>query len=65
MRAVVFDIGGVLEITPDLGFEKKWGQKLNLKSGELNDRVGNAWEGGSTGAISIEQVHNNIGEIKK
>jgi FMN phosphatase YigB (HAD superfamily) len=39
IRAIVFDIGGVLEFTPDLGLDTKWDQKLNLKSGELNERL--------------------------
>jgi putative hydrolase of the HAD superfamily len=62
IKAIVFDIGGVLEITPDLGLDKKWEQKLNLKSGVLNQRLGDVWRGGSIGTISIEQVHQGIGE---
>jgi len=63
IRAIVFDIGGVLEITPDLGLDNKWEQKLNLKPGELNQRLSQVWNGGSIGTISIEQVHQSIGEI--
>jgi putative hydrolase of the HAD superfamily len=63
IRAVVFDIGGVLELTPDLGLDKKWEQKLNLKTGELNERLAHVWRGGSIGTISLEQVHQSIGEI--
>jgi putative hydrolase of the HAD superfamily len=63
IRAVVFDIGGVLEITPDLGLDKKWEQRLGLKPGELNERLGDVWRGGTLGTISIEQVHRSIGEI--
>jgi len=33
IRAIVFDIGGVLEITPDLGVNAKWEQQLRLKPG--------------------------------
>jgi epoxide hydrolase-like predicted phosphatase len=62
IRAIVFDIGGVLEITPDLGLDKKWEQKLNLEPGELNQRLSDVWRGGSIGTISIEQVHRQIGE---
>ncbi len=63
IRAIVFDIGGVLEITPSLGIDKKWEQKLNLKLGELNQQLSDVWRHGSIGTISIEQVHKNIGEI--
>lgn len=61
IKAIVFDIGGVLEITPDLGLSTKWEQKLNLKAGELDQRLHDVWAGGSVGSISIEQVHTKIG----
>lgn len=63
IKAIIFDIGGVLEITPNLGLDKKWEKKLNLKPGELNERLGDVWRGGSLGTISIEQVHQSIGEV--
>jgi hypothetical protein len=34
-RAVVFDIGGVLEFTPPLGMAEKWADQLGLAPGEL------------------------------
>ncbi len=61
IKAIAFDIGGVLEITPDLGLGKKWEQKLNLKPGELDQRLHDVWAGGSVGTITIEQVHAQIG----
>jgi hypothetical protein len=33
IRAVVFDIGGVLEITPRTGWDEKWEARLHLKPG--------------------------------
>lgn len=63
IRAVIFDIGGVLELTPDLDVDKKWEAKLRLKSGELNERLGDVWKKGSLGTISLEQVHENIAQI--
>jgi hypothetical protein len=33
IRAVVFDIGGVLEITPDLGITRQWETRLGLAAG--------------------------------
>ncbi len=63
IKAIVFDIGGVLEITPDLRLGKKWEQKLNLKPGELDQRLHAVWAGGSIGTITIEQVHTQMGEI--
>jgi len=63
IKAIVFDIGGVLEITPNLGVDSKWEKQLHLEPGELNKRLGQVWKGGSIGTISIEQVHKSIGEI--
>jgi hypothetical protein len=36
IRAVVFDIGGVLEITPDLGVTELWETRLRLPAGEIH-----------------------------
>lgn len=63
IRAIVFDIGGVLEITPDLGVTARWEQQLNLKPGELDARLMSVWKGGSIGTITEEEVHQSIGEI--
>ena len=63
IRAVVFDIGGVLEFTPRTGWVKKWEIQLNLKPGELDERLMNVWRDGSTGIISEEEVEKSVGEI--
>jgi len=57
IRAVVFDIGGVLEITPDLGVTRQWETRLGLPAGGLQERMREAWAGGSIGAISEHDVH--------
>ena len=62
IRAVVFDIGGVLEITPRTGWEGKWEARFQLKPGELNDRLRDVWRGGSIGEISEEEVEERVGE---
>jgi hypothetical protein len=52
IRAVVFDIGGVLEITPDTGMTEKWEARLHLKPGELNEQLMDVWkEGEDCGSI--------------
>jgi len=63
IRAVVFDIGGVLEYTPPTGMTEKWEQGLGLQPGELHDRLGGVWASGNVGAISEQQVHTRIGEL--
>jgi epoxide hydrolase-like predicted phosphatase len=56
VQAIVFDIGGVLEITPDLGVAATWESRLGLAPGELNQRMEDAWAGGSIGTISEAEV---------
>lgn len=57
IRAVVFDIGGVLEITPDLGVIPMWEARLGLPAGELSERMHDAFAGGSIGTITEDDVH--------
>ncbi len=63
IQAVVFDIGGVLEITPDLGVSGMWESRLGLGSGELNKRMFDIWRGGSIGTVSERDVHQAVSEI--
>jgi putative hydrolase of the HAD superfamily len=60
IRAVVFDIGGVLEITPDLGITGLWETRPGLRAGELNQRLHDAWAGGSIGTITEDDAHRAI-----
>ena len=63
MRAVVFDIGGVLEITPVTGWVEKWEARLHLNPGKLDERLMDVWRAGSLGTISEEEVEQRIGEV--
>lgn len=60
IRAVVFDIGGVLEITPDLGVERRWEARLGLSAGEMDQRLRDVWRDGSIGTITLDDVHQAI-----
>jgi hypothetical protein len=62
IQAVVFDIGGVLEVTLDLGVTGMWESRLGLAPGELNKRMHDAWRGGSIGTISEDEVHQALAE---
>jgi epoxide hydrolase-like predicted phosphatase len=62
VRAVVFDIGGVLEITPDLGVHRQWESRFGLRGGELRERMWDVWRGGSIGTVTLEQVHQALRE---
>jgi putative hydrolase of the HAD superfamily len=57
IQAVVFDIGGVLEITPSLGVAELWEARLGLPAGTINERMADVWSGGGIGAISEADVH--------
>lgn len=57
LHAVVFDIGGVLELTPPTGFRERWEQSLGLQAGELDERMYEVWRGGTVGTLTVEQVH--------
>jgi hypothetical protein len=61
IRAVVFDIGGVLEITPDLGVHRRWETRLGLPDGEILERMRDVWQGGSIGTITLDDVHDAPG----
>lgn len=63
IRAVVFDIGGVLEINPRTGWEETWEKRLHLKPGELNERLMDMWRAGSQGTISEADVERRVGEL--
>jgi epoxide hydrolase-like predicted phosphatase len=62
IRAVVFDIGGVLEITPDLGVDRRWETRLGLPDGEILARMRDVWQGGSIGTITLDDVHEALGD---
>src|SRR5262249_55289088 len=62
IRAVVFDIGGVLEITPDLGVVPMWETRLGLPAGELRERIHDAFMGGSIGTITEDDVDQALGD---
>src|SRR5262245_41696361 len=62
IRAVVFDIGGVLEFTPSTGWEEDWEQRLQLQPGAINERMMDVWEAGSIGTIAEEEVVQQVAE---
>jgi len=64
IKAVVFDIGGVLEITPRSlrDVSEAWESRLGLAPGELNERMADAWHGGGIGTVSEQEVHQALTE---
>lgn len=62
IRAMVFDIGGVLEITPELGWVAVWERKLQLRPGEIDERLMDVWRAGSLGTMTEDDVHYHVRE---
>lgn len=58
--AVVFDIGGVLEDTPDLGINQLWEARLGLARGELDVRLGDTWAASRLGTITESDVYDAV-----
>lgn len=65
LRAVVFDLGGVLELDVielvDHGLGTRWEARLDLPAGELEHRMQPLWRAGSVGACT-EEVHQGMRE---
>jgi epoxide hydrolase-like predicted phosphatase len=63
IRAVVLDIGGVLEITPQTGWMEKWEKLLHLKSGELEGQLERAWGDGALKERPEAELQKSLREI--
>jgi epoxide hydrolase-like predicted phosphatase len=55
VRAVVFDIGGVLEVTPPTGWQQRWSARLGLSDERFRSLLADAGRAGSLGHIDLEQ----------
>jgi hypothetical protein len=56
IRAVLFDIGGVLEVTPPTGWQQAWCDRLGIDGQEMLQRLGPIWRCGEVGKLSIEAI---------
>lgn len=63
VRAVVFDIGGVLEITPRTGATETWEGRFGLRPGELRERLRDVFDAGAVGTIPEREVRRRTGEL--
>lgn len=62
IRAVVFDVGGVLEVTGPTGHGERWEQAHGLAPGELDRRMADVWRAGSLGTMREDEVHAAMAE---
>ena len=63
IKAVVFDIGGVLEFNPDTGWRKKWQERLHLSIEDLDQRLKDMGRDGSLGTCSEAEWLDGLCEI--
>lgn len=65
MQAVVFDIGGVLEITPPTGWRDRWREQRGIRQEQFDGRLRDLARPGSVGEISyayyVDQVRARLG----
>ncbi|WP_369149194.1 HAD family hydrolase [Streptomyces sp. R44] len=57
---VIFDIGGVLELTPETGWVQRWEERLALPGGTVHQRMRDVWLAGSVGSIGERHVHEQV-----
>jgi putative hydrolase of the HAD superfamily len=62
IRAVVFDIGGVLEIVEESFLIQDWAARVGITAEEIGDRLDDVLAGGAIGTVTEEAVHEAISE---
>jgi epoxide hydrolase-like predicted phosphatase len=66
IRAVVFDIGGVLETTPDpqmRAMSARWDARLKRVPGDLDAKMAHLWQAGSLGHCTEADVTRGLREL--
>jgi putative hydrolase of the HAD superfamily len=56
VRAVVFDVGGVLEVNPATGWPERWAVRLGRSADELAERIERLWSGGDIGSATLTEI---------
>lgn len=62
IRAVVFDVGNVLELTEDNYPFDEWAARLGLTSEQFAQRTAGVFAGADIGAVTLDEVHKKLGE---
>jgi HAD superfamily hydrolase (TIGR01509 family) len=57
VRAVVFDVDGVLELCGPMDFDRRWEGRLGLPPGAIDAAMADVWAAGALGAVTEAQVH--------
>ncbi len=61
-KAVIFDIGGVLEFNPRTGWQQRWATRLGLDRDTFDARLQPIWRMGDIGALSLAEVERRTAE---
>ncbi len=59
-RAIILDIGGVLELTPATGWLGRWSRRLGLPADELDRSLADVWAAGEVGGITERQIERRL-----
>jgi epoxide hydrolase-like predicted phosphatase len=62
VRAVVFDIGGVLEVNPRTGWAERWARRLGKAADDFVARLDAMWAPGNVGAATVEEIEARTAE---
>ena len=62
IEAALFDIGGVLEVTPATGWEQRWAEELGLCRDDFERGLGALWHPGETGMVSLAEREQQTAE---
>jgi putative hydrolase of the HAD superfamily len=60
LKAVVFDIGGVLEVNPRTGWQARWAERLGV---DVEERLAPVWRGGDVGTVTLEEVERGAARV--
>jgi putative hydrolase of the HAD superfamily len=56
VRAVIFDIGGVLERNPRTGWQNRWAERLHIEVDAFEKCLEPIWKPGSIGAATLAEI---------
>ncbi|MEU8241194.1 HAD family phosphatase [Actinoplanes missouriensis] len=62
IRAVVFDVGGVLALVEPMDFDRRWEAQLGLSAGTISRVMADVWDAGAIGRVTEAEVHRVMGE---
>lgn len=56
IQAVIFDVGGVLEVNPRTGWPKRWAGRLQMDHASFERVLDGIWAPGATGSARLEEI---------